>query len=116
MNNESDRGMIKWAPFQSLHEQASYLSKMRHSKAKVERPLISSDIASSINDALQNYHGGPVSIRYYEKGFIKETDGTIEAIDALEHSIRFNGKRILFKNILGIQINDATEYDAYFMD
>jgi hypothetical protein len=39
----SDRGMMKWAPYKSLDQQATYLAKMAYEAGKKARPLHSSD-------------------------------------------------------------------------
>lgn len=110
MSNDSQRGMVKWIPFKSLNEQESFLRKMRERKNRVNRPLISSDKAKSINDALCSYKGEAISMRYFDKGHIVSENGFIQGIDALGKIVLFEGKRILFKDILDI-VCDEDHFD-----
>ena len=103
MSQYSSRGMIKWMPFQSLNEQATYLQQMRSNKSKVERPLISSDVASGINEILTNYHGEVVRVRYYDKGSILKAKGIIKYIDNFAKRLRIDSIDIDFINLLEIE-------------
>ena len=104
MRNESNRGMIKWAPFKSLNEQETFLSKMRQNKAKIERPIILPDKIEEINETLSSYEGGEVEIHYYERGGIFVIRGEIICIDAFYKRIKVNEKDIPFKDILDVKI------------
>lgn len=102
MNNKSDRGMIKWMPYQSLTEQAVCLSKMRKARNRVEKPQISSDKAEEINEVLCSYKGEEVSLRFYKDGYIYEEKGVITMIDAYSKTIRINRKDVPFRNVLDL--------------
>ena len=68
----SDRGMVKWMPYQSLVEQTSFLARMRYEKNKKPRPHISSDRAREINEILVTYEGEEVarlSLRPHREDF-----------------------------------------------
>ena len=103
MSQYSNRGMIKWMPFQSLNEQATYLQQMRSHRNKVERPLISSDVASDINEILTNYHGEVVRVRYYEKGSILKAKGVIKYIDNFAKRLRIDNIDIEFIDLLEVE-------------
>ena len=103
MSQYSNRGMIKWMPFQSLNEQATYLQQMRANRSKVERPHISSDVAECINLILTSYQGELVEIRYYDSGVINKAKGIIKYIDNFAKRLRIEDIDITFKDILDIQ-------------
>ena len=102
MNHSSGRGMIKWAPFQSLHEQSSYLGRMRENRSKVERPLLSVDKQEEINRILCEYHGEEVCLTYYEDGHIKNIEGVILGIDTYSKRLRIKEKNVRFQNVLDL--------------
>ena len=66
----SDRGMKKWAPYKTLEDQWSTLDSLYKSEEKVEKPLISNEVAEEINDKLVNYQGQEYEFYYYKNGRI----------------------------------------------
>ena len=90
----SDRGMKKWAPYKTLEDQWSTLDNLYKSEEKVEKPLISNEVAEEINEKLVNYHGQELEFFYYKNGRILKEKSTIKKIDA------FNRKLILDNNII----------------
>ena len=98
--NEPDRGMMKWAPYQSLVEQAASLALMRRKKQRVERPLIASDQAEEINEILVHYKKEEVEARYWEDGFLYDVRGIISRIDDVCRFLILEGKRIAFQNLI----------------
>lgn len=98
----SDRGMMKWMPYQSLVEQSSFLAVMRHQKARISKPRISSERAEKINEILTTYCGEEVKAKYYDDGFLHFLDGTISKIDATWRYILLQGKRIEFRNLIDL--------------
>ena len=102
MNNKSNRGMIKWMPYQSLTEQAVSLAKMREGRARVEKPLISSDKAEEINEILCHYKGENVRLRFYQSGYILEECGEITMINIYAKALRINKKDVPFKDVLDL--------------
>ena len=91
----SDRGMKKWAPFVSLNEQKSELSKLTKKRKSQERPQISQDIIDKINLVFTNYSNEVVTIKYFH-------DGCIDEILA-SFTIDMHGRKI--KTSDGLQIN-----------
>ena len=95
----SDRGMKKWAPYKTLEDQWSTLDRLYKSEEKVEKPLISNEVAEEINEKLVNYQGQELEFYYYKNGRILKEKSTIKKIDA------FNKKLILYNKVT-ININD----------
>jgi hypothetical protein len=100
--NGSERGMVKWSPYQSLVEQATSLAKMRHRKNKVDKPIISNEQANEINEILTNYNHEAIIAKYWEDGCIYYLEGTVEKIDPFERRILIGGKRISFASLVQI--------------
>ena len=59
-----ERGMLKWAPYKSLEQQADYLARMEYERNKIPCPQISSDKAEEINEIVSNYHNETVVAKY----------------------------------------------------
>ena len=98
-----DRGMMKWAPYQSLIEQGKYLAEMREKRSRVPRPLISSDRAEEINEILINYGGERVKARYWQDGHIYEFVDDIKKIDGTGKTLYFSTRSIAFKDLLNLE-------------
>ena len=96
----SGRGMKKWAPFANLNSQYTILNKMLKEREKVERPLISSDVAEEINNILSNYNGEELYITLYEDGEIFNIKAKISRIDTNQRAIFIERNKLEFKNIL----------------
>lgn len=100
---QSDRGMVKYAPYQSLVEQASYLAKMRASRQKIEKKLLAEEEAEEINDILVHYDGEPVSLTYWENGVVYEITGVIFKIDATRRRLNIEGAWIDFFSLQSLK-------------
>ena len=100
---QSDRGMVKYAPYQSLVEQASYLAKMRASRQKVEKKLLAEEEADEINNILVHYDDEPVSLTYWENGVVYEITGVIFKIDATRHRLNIEGTWIDFSSLQSLK-------------
>lgn len=100
----SDRGMKKWAPYKTLEDQWSTLDNLYKSEEKVEKPLISNEVAEEINDKLVNYQGQEYEFYYYKNGRILKEKSTIKKIDAFNRNLLLtNGIKISFRDLIGIK-------------
>lgn len=100
----SDRGMKKWAPYKTLEDQWSTLDNLYKSEEKVEKPLISNEVAEEINDKLVNYQGQEYEFYYYKSGRILKEKSTIKKIDAFNRSLLLtNGIKISLRDLIGIK-------------
>lgn len=95
--------MKKYLPFASLREQAIYLNKMMQQKKRVDKPLISEDIKSEINEILTTYTGEKLIIIYYDNGFIKSVETIIKTIDTYSKILVLSDFSIKFTNLLNIK-------------
>ncbi len=103
MTVSSERGMMKWAPYQSLIEQGKYLAELRERRSRVPRPLISSDRAEEINYVLAHYESGPVKAKYWRDGHIHEFVDSIKKIDETSKRLYFSTRSIDFKDLLDLE-------------
>lgn len=100
----TDRGIIKWQPFNSCFSSASVLNEVNKEKNKVAFPELSEDqflkIESEIRSALELRM--PVNVIYYYDGQKIAYHGFVNAIDFQEKKIYLNKKCVYFKQILDI--------------
>lgn len=99
-----ERGMKKWAPYKTLTEQYSCLSKLRRDKDKIEKPLISNERAEEINEILTSYQGEQLKITFYKKGELVEIVSIILKIDEFEKVLIIPNKiKIPLKNLINLE-------------
>lgn len=79
--NDNERGMVKYAPYQSLVEQGTYLRRMRAEKQRVEKKILFPDEAEEINEILMEYQGGDIELSWWKNGKIYTYCGKILKID-----------------------------------
>lgn len=100
----SDRGMKKWAPYKTLEDQWSTLDRLYKSEEKVEKPLISNEVAEEINEKLVNYQGQELEFYYYKNGRILKEKSTIKKIDAFNRKLILDNTRIIYlKDLVGLK-------------
>ena len=100
----SDRGLKKWAPYKTLEDQWSTLDKLYKSEEKIEKPLISNEVAEEINEKLVNYHGQELEFYYYKNGRILKEKSTIKKIDAFNRKLILDNNFIIYlKDLIGLK-------------
>lgn len=104
----SDRGIKKWAPYQSLMEFGEEIKNGRKTRKKVDKPIISNDIKKEINEILVNYHGEILSLTYFNNGELIQCRTTIKKIDV-------NNKSIKIDNNKTIKINDIIRLESIIL-
>lgn len=105
----SDRGMMKWAPYKSLVEQATCLEEMRYKKNKVSKPVLTFDKMSKINAILAQYHGQTLIFKFYEDGYIYEISTTIKRIEKERKMVILPEGELPFNSIIDITDNSVCE-------
>ena len=102
MNN--DRGMIKWAPFNSVVNSKKIINELTMERKKVRMPELSSEDEETIENEIINayYTKSSVNILYYENGFLLNIISKIKKIDHIYKMIYLDNKRLLFKQIIKI--------------
>ena len=94
------RGMVKWQPFASLPEQASYINKLLYEINKMDRPILSEDQLNELNEKLFEYFENKelIKLSYYHDGYLYLVEGVITKIDPIRQLliIENNTKRDKF--------------------
>ena len=98
-----DRGMMKWAPYKSLDQQADYLAKMAYEKGKKGRPTLSNEEAEEINELLVHYHDELVKVHYFRDGYVYEETGPLNEINKIYKLLKINDLVIYFKDIISLE-------------
>ncbi len=111
MHNQtySDRGIIKWAPFDALVGYHSILNQMRYRKGKNSQPILSDDQYQELNQKLHFafQFNLEIDITYFHDGYTKTTFGKIKKLDFIHHQIILTSlERIQSNFILQIDLID----------
>ena len=100
----TQRGMKKWQPFNALEHYSDYIHSTYAEKRKLEKPTLSAEQIEDINFKLSSYNHDEVKITYYKQGEIIQTTGIINKIDVPNQVLTINKTRILFTNLLKIDL------------
>lgn len=89
----SDRGMIKWAPFDSVTSSKALVRRIANEKEKIQMPQLSEEQLDNIEENLKNayYRNDEVVIKYYSNGKIFSKKCWIAEVD-------LNNKKILLSD------------------
>lgn len=101
----SDRGMIKWQPFNSVINNKTMLNSILKEKRKIKKPELSDDEIEKLEDKLivSYYTHISISITYYQDGYLLKTTSKIIKIDQIYKKVYLdNHKILLFKQIVAI--------------
>ena len=98
-----DRGMVKYAPYQSLVEQASSLARMRSARTRVERKVLSDDEQERINEILSNYEGEELILSYWANGRVYQEEGILLGIDVYRRTLHINEVRVPLDDIQSLE-------------
>ena len=99
----NDRGMKKWAPYKSLNEQETFLNQMREKRSRIEKPIISQDLAEQINYLLLNHNNKELLFTFYKNGHIYQIKQKILNIDLTT--------RIIKGSEINLSIDDITNLE-----
>ena len=104
-----DRGMIKWAPFNSVLNSKYLIKEIENDKAKIYKPSLSDEQMEYLeNKIFESYFNViPIEITIYQKGYLKIIKGTVTKIlKAQQKIVLDNGKDIHFCEIVKIKYAD----------
>ena len=106
MSKYQDRGIIKWAPFDTLISYQEVLSAMKYERGKADKPILSDDqyeiLDRTISEAMMRKQ--MIHVTYYENGYFKMMYGLLKAYDDIK-------KALVFREGFLIKINQIM--DAY---
>ena len=102
MNN--DRGMIKWAPFNSVVSNKEIINSILKEKKKVKMPLLSDDEKKQIEEKIIQYFytNEKIKLNYFYRGNIYTLNERIKKIDFIYHKIHFENLILIFEQIVKI--------------
>jgi hypothetical protein len=99
----SEQGMMKWAAYKSLDEQADYLKNSYADKKKTAKPSVASEKAEEINQILSLYHGEEILLHCWKQGIVYSIKGFINKIDIIYKVIKVNGMSIDINSIVDLR-------------
>lgn len=94
----SNRGMVKWQPFNAVKSGNSMIDNVLEKKNKVAMPILSEDQLYDIqNKILTAYEEkNTISIRFFRDGRYYQKDGKIVNIDSIKRKITLSDGFILY--------------------
>lgn len=100
-----DRGMIKWAPFNSVINGNDVKKEIKEENNKIPKPTLSEEqifnLEQEIIDSYQNQ--SVIELKYYKNQHIYKITGIITKIDSVTKKIVINNDFIIyFNNIIQI--------------
>lgn len=101
----SDRGMIKWQPFNSVINTNQVINSIIKEKQKIEKPILSKEQQTKLEEKIIEayYEQIPIEIQYYQSGHILTTKGIIKNINNTYKKIFLDNQKILlFQQIIKI--------------
>lgn len=100
----SDRGMLKWAPFDSVVSTKSVIHKLAVEKQKTTMPTLSEEQIENITKTICNAYqlGETIQIKYYKNGYFYLKEGKINYINYQDQSIMLNNNHIYLSQIFKI--------------
>lgn len=95
-----DRGIIKWAPFNSVTPSKEIINKLIKEKQKINKPILSNEQLENLqHDLLEAYNNEiKTIINYYKNGVIYKEIGVIKILDLSHERIILNNNKIIYFN------------------
>ncbi|HKL60793.1 MAG TPA: YolD-like family protein [Acholeplasma sp.] len=103
----TDRGLIKWRPFDALVGYQTVLSDMKYQRNKIEKPVIDEQqlyyleyqLLKAQNENLE------IEITYFYDGYVKESYGFVIRVDLMYKMIYLDThEKIQADNIIDIKL------------
>ncbi len=103
--NISDRGIIKWQPFNSCFNAQLVIKDIKKVKNRKTYPNLSEDQLENIEEKIKEAYNLKlfVQIKYYYDGIINVIEGQINGISPNDQKLYLNNKIIYFKQILNVK-------------
>lgn len=97
MSNYRDRGILKWAPFDALDGHSQMIEDLIFNLAKKEKPSLSEDEYEELNTLFKTAidESLPITINYYNDGFINTTYGRIKKFDDVKNELILDSKETI---------------------
>ena len=95
-----DRGIIKWAPFNSVTPSKELINRLAKEKLKVNKPILSEEQLSDIQTKLYEAYNNELEpiINYYKNGIIFKEKSKIKVLDLAHNRIILKSNKIIYFN------------------
>jgi hypothetical protein len=106
-----DRGILKWAPFNSVNDTQEDADKLNFHRLSIAKPQLSEDSLAELDTItkLAFESKSVVNIDFYQAGYLNQICGIIKKIDEIDHNlILLSSETININDILAIKILDNT--------
>jgi len=102
-----DRGIIKWAPFNSVTPSKEVIRKLSLEKQKINKPVLSEEQLETNEKELFEAYNNEIetTIKYYKNGIILKEKSKIKILDFTHNRIILENKKIIYFNQI-ININN----------
>lgn len=104
----NDRGMKKWAPFNSLTNTNKMKHDLNKQKISIKMPILSEDQLEKIDNNIKEayYNKDIINIEYYLNGAIINKKGKIKLIDYNKKQIILSDNtKLYYKQIINVKNN-----------
>lgn len=101
----NDRGMIKWAPFNSVINGNEVLSSITEEKSKINKPTLSEEQINNLENKIIEAYSKNIQVEliYFKNGKNNKLSGQITKLDPINKKIILNYHTdVYFNNILDI--------------
>lgn len=95
-----DRGIIKWAPFNSVTPSKELISRLDKEKQKINKPVLSEEQLEYLQKELFEAYNNELepTIKYYKNGIIFNEKSKIKVLDLCHNRIILNTNKIIYFN------------------
>lgn len=103
---KNDRGMIKWAPFNSVISNKYIINSLIKEKSKISQPILSNEEMLEIEEKIISayYSKCCVTITYFQSGYLENIVSKIKKIDKIYKIIYLENTSLFFKQIIDIKL------------
>lgn len=101
----NDRGIVKWAPFNSVINGNQVLNEINYERNKISKPILSEEQITVLEENIITAYSerSIINLYFYKNGCINIINGQITKLDPVNKIITINNKtRIYFNNIIDI--------------
>lgn len=101
----NDRGIVKWAPFNSVINGNQLLDEINYERNRISKPILSEEQIADLEENIITAYSerSIINLYFYKNGCINIINGQITKLDSANKIITINNKtRIYFNNIIDI--------------
>lgn len=101
----NDRGIVKWAPFNSVINGNQLLDEINYERNRISKPVLSEEQIADLEENIITAYSEKsiINLYFYKNGCINIINGQITKLEPVNKIITINNKtRIYFNNIIDI--------------